>query len=197
MIHTEKNRGGGASFFSPDFIIVNLQPSRGGIVTEQHSNQVHSVGQEGACACGQLRFRVHGSPMFVHCCHCTWCQRESGSAFALNAMIETERVERLQGDIETVDTPSASGKGQKVVRCPQCHVAVWSHFAGAGEKLAFVRVGTLEDPSGMPPDIHIFTSTRQPWVSLTGDIPVVPEYYSAKEYWPEASQQRFQAMKKA
>jgi hypothetical protein len=151
----------------------------------------------GACACGAVAYRLESAPMFVHCCHCSWCQRESGSAFALNALIETDRVSLQRGEVEVVETPTNSGKGQQVVRCARCHVALWSHYAGAGEKLAFVRVGTLNDPSGAPPDIHIFTSSKQPWVVIPEGVPAVPEYYPAKEYWPEESQRRFRAMKSA
>lgn len=144
----------------------------------------------GRCTCGQVRYRLHGGPIFVHCCHCTWCQRETGSAFVLNAMFETERVEVLAGAPETIDTPSKSGKGQKIVRCPRCQVALWSHYAGAGAAVAFVRVGTLEHPARVPPDIHIFTSSKLPWVVLPEGVPAVPEYYPIKEYWPPESIER-------
>jgi hypothetical protein len=133
--------------------------------------------------------------MFVHCCHCSWCQRETGSAFALNALYETDRVELLAGEPETVDTPSNSGKGQKIVRCPACRVAVWSHYAGAGSAVAFVRVGTLEEPGRLPPDIHIFTSTKLPWVLLPEGVPAVPEYYPVKDCWPPASLERLKTAK--
>jgi hypothetical protein len=126
----------------------------------------------------------------VHCCHCRWCQRESGSAFALNAMIEADRVQLLAGAPERVLTPSQSGKGQAIVRCPACRVAVWSHYAGAGDAVCFVRVGTLDDPDRLPPDIHIFTASKQPWVVLPPGVPAVPEYYSAKQMWPAASLER-------
>ncbi len=100
----------------------------------------------GRCTCRAVGFRMETAPLFVHCCHCTWCQRETGTAFALNAMIETDRLTLLHGEPETVVTPSNSGKGQKIVRCPSCRVALWSHYPGAGEAVSFVRVGTLEQP---------------------------------------------------
>jgi len=133
-------------------------------------------------------------PMFVHCCHCTWCQRETGAAFALNAMIEADRVELLQGEIEVVNTPSSSGKGQKITRCPKCRVALWSNYSGAGDAVRFVRVGTLDEPGRFPPDIHIFTSTKQPWVMLPESTPAVPEYYKGSEYWPKESLERRAAL---
>ena len=132
---------------------------------------------DGGCTCRYVRYRMTSAPLFVHCCHCRWCQRETGSAFALNAMIEADRVQMLAGQVELVATPSSSGKGQKIARCPVCRVAVWSHYAGAGDAVCFVRVGTLDEPDRLPPDIHIFTSTKQPWVVLPPGVPAVAEYY--------------------
>jgi hypothetical protein len=140
---------------------------------------------EGTCGCGSVRFQMTQKPLFVHCCHCRWCQRETGSAFAVNALIEAEHVRLLTGSIETVLTPSESGKGQKIIRCPTCHVALWSNYSGAGDLVRFVRVGTLLDSDRFPPDIHIYTSSKQPWVVLPEDIPVVGEYYDHKYYWSQ------------
>lgn len=145
---------------------------------------------EGGCTCRQVRYRMTSKPLFVHCCHCRWCQRESGAAFALNAMIEAGRVELLHGDVEVVDTPSNSGKGQKYSRCPKCRIAVWSNYAGAGDALRFVRVGSLDDPDRFPPDIHIFTASKQPWVVLPPGTPAVPGYYDRNEMWPKESLER-------
>jgi hypothetical protein len=136
-------------------------------------------------------------PLFVHCCHCTWCQRETGSAFAVNAMIESDRVQLLHGDVEVVDTPSNSGKGQKISRCPKCRIAVWSNYAGGGDAVRFVRVGTLAEPGRCPPDIHIFTSTKQPWVVLPPGVPAVAEYYKAAEMWPKESLARRAQLRRA
>ena len=149
---------------------------------------------EGRCTCGFVSYRMASRPVFTHCCHCTWCQRETGSAFAINAMIEAVRVELLSGEPELVVTPSASGKGQKIARCPRCRVAVWSNYAGAGDKVRFVRVGTLLEPGRLPPDIHIFTSTKQPWVVIPPGMPAVAEYYDRKQYWPKESLERREAM---
>jgi hypothetical protein len=129
-------------------------------------------------------------PLFVHCCHCRWCQRETGASFALNAMIESDRVVLLSGAPEVVLTPSNSGKGQKIARCPQCRIALWSNYGGAGDIVRFVRVGTLDKPDRLPPDIHIFTSSKQPWVVLPRGTPAVKEYYDREKYWPKASLKR-------
>lgn len=151
-----------------------------------HGNEIF----EGGCTCGAVRYRMTSAPMFVHCCHCRWCQRETGSAFVLNALIEADRVMLLKGAPEAVNTPSQSGKGQNIFRCPECRVAVWSNYAGAGDKIRFVRVGTLDEPERLPPDIHIFTALKQPWVVLPGDVPIVEGYYNRAAYWPPESRAR-------
>lgn len=154
----------------------------------------HAIAHEGGCTCRAVRYRLTATPLFVHCCHCRWCQRETGSAFALNAMIETAHVELLGGQPDTVDTPSCSGKGQEIVRCPRCRVALWSHYPGAGPAIAFVRAGTLDDPDACPPDIHIFTASKQPWVVLPEGVPAMAEYYDRERHWPEASLARRRAL---
>ncbi len=148
----------------------------------------------GHCTCRRIRYEVTSKPLFVHCCHCRWCQRETGSAFAINAMIETDRLRLIADAPESVVTPSNSGRGQTVMRCPTCRVAVWSHYAGAGPRFAFLRVGTLEEPALLPPDIHIFVSSRQPWVLLPQGVPAMPEYYDREQFWPTESLARRQAV---
>ena len=149
---------------------------------------------EGGCTCGAVRYRMTSKPLFIHCCHCRWCQRETGASFALNAMIEADRVALLKGEPEMVNTPSNSGKGQKIFRCPECRIALWSTYGGAGDALHFVRVGTLDEPDRLPPDIHIFTMSKQPWIALPTDTPAVEAYYDRNEHWPEESLERRRAL---
>ena len=155
--------------------------------------------REGGCACGHVRYRVESKPLIVHCCHCSMCQRQSGSAFAVNALIEADRVRLLQGDVTEVTVPSPSGNGQVIARCPKCQVAVWSNYLVfykgiLGDAIRFIRVGTLDDPSKMPPDVHIFTSSKQPWLVLPLDAQVVEEYYVTQDVWPKESLDRMAAM---
>ncbi len=147
---------------------------------------------EGGCTCGAVRYQVTSKPMFVHCCHCRWCQRETGASFALNALIESDRVVLLKGSPESVDTPSNSGKGQRIVRCPECHIALWSNYGS--DAIRFLRVGTLDEPDLMPPDIHIYTVSKQPWVVIPPDMPATEEYYKSSEHWPEESIARRRAI---
>ncbi len=148
----------------------------------------------GGCTCRAVRYHMTSNPLFVHCCHCHWCQRETGSAFAINAMIEADRVVLDQGEPDTIHTPSNSGKGQKITRCRSCRIALWSNYAGAGDKVRFVRVGTLDDADRVPPDIHIFTSSKQRWVIPPPGVPAVAEYYDRNEHWPAASLARRRAL---
>ena len=148
---------------------------------------MNDLAMEGRCTCGAVRYRLTSKPLFVHCCHCRWCQRETGASFALNAMIEADRVVVLAGTPEIVWTPSNSGRGQKITRCATCRIALWSNYAGAGDAVRFVRVGTLDEPDRLPPDIHIFTMSKQPWVVLPPGTPAVAEYYDRDKYWPAES----------
>ena len=149
---------------------------------------------EGGCDCRTVRYHMTSVPLIVHCCHCRWCQRESGAAFALNAMIESDRVLSLGAEPEIVDTPSQSGRGQKIARCPSCRIAVWSHYAGSGPITKFVRVGSLDDPDVLPPDAHIFTATKQPWVLLPPSTPAFAGYYDRATVWRKESLTRFEAL---
>ena len=141
---------------------------------------------QGGCDCGGVHFSTNATPIIVHCCHCRWCQRETGSAFVINAVVETGSLD-VTGETVMVDTPWGSGNGQKIVRCPKCHVALWSHYGRPGRGLAFIRAGTLDDPSAVTPDVHIFTSTKLPWVRLPENAKVFAEFYDVPKVWsPEA-----------
>ena len=148
---------------------------------------------EGGCACGAVRYRLLSAPMFVHCCHCRDCQRQSGTAFALNALIEADRVEIVSGDPKPVPVPTDSGRPHVIDRCPDCGTAVWSTYGGR-TALRFVRVGTLDDPAALPPDVHIYTRSKQPWIALPDGIPAFEAYYDSRTVWPAASLDRRRAI---
>jgi hypothetical protein len=152
------------------------------------------ISLQGGCTCGQVRYRMTSRPMFVNCCHCRWCQRETGAAFALNAIIEADRVVLLAGAPEVVNTPSQSGQGQKISRCPRCRVALWSNYAGSGDAIRFVRVGTLDDPDRLPPEAQIYTASKQPWVVLAPGVPAFEAFYERDKVWPEESLARRRAV---
>lgn len=148
----------------------------------------------GRCACGTIRYSRDIRPIRIHACHCHYCQRETGSAFALNAIYEAQAVRLTTStNPDYVKTPTQSGKGQTIARCPNCRVAVWSSYgAHAGESLRIIRVGTLDDPVGwnFVPDMHIYTADKQPWVTLDPSVPSVNGFYEFKDYWPNDKLER-------
>ena len=147
---------------------------------------------EGGCACDAVRYRLMSDPLFVHCCHCLNCQRQTGSAFVVNVLIETDRLEILAGDPQQVAVPRAGGKKQKIWRCPTCQVAVFSQYSS--RKIRFVRAGTLDDPTAVAPDVHIFTRSKLPWVTLPDSVPAFKVYYDTKKLWPAASLERLETL---
>lgn len=148
---------------------------------------------QGKCSCGAVGYRLAEAPLVVHACHCTWCQRESGSAFGLNGMIETRHIEVTRGAPEAMELPSASGKGQRVTRCPECGVALWASYHGTGPAFSYVKMGTLEATGAVRPDVHIFTSTKQDWVQIPEDMLSFEGFYRRSEVWRPEAYARFQA----
>ncbi len=148
---------------------------------------------EGGCACGAVRYRLTGAPMIVHCCHCRDCQRQRGSAFAVNALIEAGRVERLAGEAVRRSLPTRSGRPLDDWVCAGCGVSVWCDY-GRREVMLFVRVGTLDDPDALPLDLHIFTRSKQPWVGLPAGARAFEAYYDMAREWPAASLERRRAL---
>ena len=139
------------------------------------------AGQEGGCDCGAVRYRLDAEPIVIKCCHCHACQRQTGSAFALNLVIETEAVTFSGARPEVIEMETASGHGQSNHRCPQCHVSLCSVMHMAGDKARFMRAGTLDDTSGLAPDLHIFTAARQPWVVIPEDAEQFEAFYTGKD----------------
>jgi hypothetical protein len=146
---------------------------------------------QGGCSCGAVRYRLTSEPLFVHCCHCLNCQRQTGSAFVINVLIEADRLEVLTGEPRPVEVPRDDGSAQRIFRCPECEVAVFSEY-GRPEVL-FVRAGTLDEPAAVAPDVHIYTRSKVPWVVLPPSVPAFDVYYDSKTLWPAASLERLRA----
>lgn len=153
---------------------------------------------EGGCTCGEIRYEVLSTPLVVHCCHCRWCQRQTGTSFAHNALFEADNVRVTKGQVEILAIESPSGKGQTIARCQSCRIAVWSNYymGGLRDYIRFIRVGTLDHPDIMPPDVHIFTSTKQPWVQLPADAAVTEAFYKYEDVWSASSMARRGALLK-
>jgi hypothetical protein len=151
---------------------------------------------EGGCACGAVRYRLRSGPMFVHCCHCTDCQRQVGSAFVINALIETDRIEVQSGELAASRMPTESGRVHDVYRCTACGTAMWADYGGR-PWLRFVRATTLDDRAALKPDVHIFTRSKLPWVELPADQPAFEVFYDMPTMWPAESLARREAASKA
>jgi hypothetical protein len=149
-----------------------------------------SAQPEGGCACGAVRYRLLSEPLFVHCCHCLNCQRQTGSAFVINLLIEPERVEILAAAPEPVDIAPDGGSWQRIFRCPRCQIAVFSEYTSPG--VWFVRGGTLDDPTGVAPDVHIYTRSKVGWVVLPSSVPAFEAYYDPEQLWPAESLRRLE-----
>lgn len=150
-------------------------------------------GYTGGCACGAVRFRMETAPMFVQCCHCRDCQRQTGSAFVLNALIEADRITLLSGEPVAVPVPTDSGRPHDIYRCPACRTGLWSDY-GRRAALRFLRVGTLDEPHALQPDVHIFTRSKAPWVDLPEGTPAFEVYYDTARLWPAESLERRRAI---
>ena len=151
-----------------------------------------SVQREGGCACAALRYRLASEPLFIHCCHCLNCQRQTGSAFVVNLLIEAERVEVLAGTPQPVDAPRDHGSAQRIFRCPECQVAIFSEYGPP--EVRFVRGGTLDDPTEVAPDVHIYTRSKVGWVTVPEGAPAFGAYYDHKKLWPAESLRRLEAV---
>ena len=151
-----------------------------------------SVPREGGCACGAVRYRLTSEPLVTHCCHCLNCQRQTGSAFVINLLIEADRMELLAGELQPVDVPRDDGSAQRIFRCPTCQVAVFSEYGRP--EVRFVRAGTLDRPWEVRPDVHIYTRSKLPWITLPDTAPAFDVYYDSKALWPAASLERLAAV---
>jgi hypothetical protein len=147
---------------------------------------------EGGCGCGFVRYKIESEPLIIHCCHCSICQRQTGTAFALNALFDADYVKLLSGTVDEMMTPSPSGKGQNIARCPKCKLALWSNYfmGGIKEKIRFIRVGTLDNPNQFPPDVHIFTTTKQSWITLPKNAAVFEVFYDYEKTWSKENNNR-------
>lgn len=150
---------------------------------------------EGGCACGAVRYRLNSPPMFVHCCHCRDCQRQTGSAFVINALIETDRITVSGAAPDPGAMPTDSGRPHHIFRCPSCRTALWSEYGGR-DAIRFVRVGTLDEPALVSPDVHIYVRTKLPWVHLPDSVPAFEAYYDSRKLWPPASLARAGAIRR-
>lgn len=147
---------------------------------------------KGRCACGNFQFQLAAPPLIVQCCHCKICQRDSGSAFLVHALIETSNIVMNKGRPQPVAFPSGYGKGHKVCRCPICKTALWNQYPEFGDTISYIRTGTLEEADQLTPQVHLHTAEKQSWVILPPDIPAASEHYNREEVWSKESLARLE-----
>ena len=147
----------------------------------------------GQCFCGAVKYHLAAKPMFVNCCHCTDCQRQTSSAFAINGVIEERHVKIVKGKPVAISMKTDSGHPHDIYRCGECQTALWSDY-GRRKAIRFVRVATLDKPGAFPPQAHIFTRSKLPWVTLPRGVAVFKVYYNMQKVWPAASLKRRAAL---
>ena len=142
----------------------------------------------GRCACGSVEFVITDEPLFVNVCHCHRCQRESGSPFACNVLIEADRLELRSGAVAPIRVPTDSGRAHDIHRCTACGAPMWSIYERLSP-IRFIRVGNfdLESRAALRPKAQIFTQSKLPWVVMPESLPAFDGFYDIKELWPQAS----------
>jgi hypothetical protein len=149
---------------------------------------------EGGCGCGAVRYRLTDAPFIVHNCHCRLCQRQTGTGSAVNAFIETDRLELLSGELVENEFKTGSGATQTVARCTECRTPMWSFYPRLARKVAAVRVGTLDDPSAAPPDVAIFVADKPEWAPVPEGARAFDQYYNPMDVYSPESLARLKAV---
>ncbi|KAF2844681.1 hypothetical protein T440DRAFT_473197 [Plenodomus tracheiphilus IPT5] len=144
----------------------------------------------GSCLCSTVRYRLLTSPLYCYACHCADCQKSTGSAFSLYLNIEVFNI-RILSDTAPIAIIREKKPGQldRHVECPRCKAELWSNNM-LGDAIADVRVGTLDFPSLMEPDVHIFIDSKLDWVVLPEGAKTTPKDYELKDFWPKSSLKR-------
>lgn len=124
---------------------------------------------EGQCQCGEVRYRVAGTPVTVFACHCMECQRQSSSAFGMALWVRQAQISLLRGEMRRWTRTMPSGKAMECSFCPSCGTRLLHQVLGQSEIIS-IKPGTLNDTSWLRPAGHIWTSSAQAWAraQLTG-----------------------------
>jgi hypothetical protein len=143
----------------------------------------------GGCVCGEVRIAVRGRPIVVHGCHCRFCQAASGSAFAVNLMLETAQVAVTAGRTQQISRQAELGAHTRHV-CPNCRTELFGHHPMLGPDIAFVGAGVLDRPGGYAPDVHCFTRSKYDWVVLPAGVPAFEGNYDMAAVWSDEAKAR-------
>jgi hypothetical protein len=122
----------------------------------------------GGCLCGQIRYTLKSTPVATVVCHCTHCQKASGSAFSTNLVAPRADIE-LTGTLAAYDDTAERGNTLKRSFCPKCGSSIMSE-SSARPGVAILKAGTLDDASAVAPTMQIWTRSAQPWVKFAGEM---------------------------
>ncbi|MFT4560575.1 MAG: hypothetical protein ACI9BW_000309 [Gammaproteobacteria bacterium] len=147
----------------------------------------------GGCVCGQVRYELKDGPLFVHACHCSDCQRATGSAFVVNLGVASSDFV-IEGKTSTVTNPTPSGSGYDAHFCPNCATVLWSKYHFIDLPILALRGGTLDDPNLAPPTYHVHTRRKQSWVVLPNDTQIFDEWFEPAEVWSKEALTKIENM---
>ena len=123
---------------------------------------------EGRCNCGGVTYKVSGDPLLMYVCHCGNCRRRSGSAFGMGLVVSTENL-KVTGKLDCWERVSAAGNKNPVYRCATCGNVIYGQGAYT-PGLTKLMPGTLNDAAEVEPDVHIWTSSAQKWVTIPSGV---------------------------
>jgi hypothetical protein len=122
----------------------------------------------GGCQCGRVRYEINAKPLSAYVCHCTECQRQSGSAFGLSLAVPRDAVVIVSGTPATWRRVLESGRIISCLFCSDCGVRLL-HNPERNPRASIVKPGTLDDTTWLKPVGHIWTRSAQPWVQIPQD----------------------------
>lgn len=120
---------------------------------------------EGSCQCGEVHYRVSGTPVTLFACHCTDCQRQSSSAFGMALWVKDATVDLERGVLKRWLRDMPSGRTMECSFCPTCGTRIFHQVMGQSEIIS-IKPGTLNDTRWLNPAGHIWVGSAQPWLQL-------------------------------
>ena len=149
----------------------------------------------GGCICGQVKYQIIDKPLFTQACHCKDCKVLTGSSYVVNSSI-LENTLIVEGEVSSTELKAGSGASYKTYFCTKCGNYVYADYDSAVGRLT-VRTKTLDNSEKFPPQVHIFTKDKDPWLNLSEDVICFKEMYDQKKTWPEDSLNRYNEYLKA
>jgi hypothetical protein len=128
---------------------------------------------EGGCACGKVRYSAEADPIFAGVCHCTHCQKITGTSFSVVVAIPAPAL-TVTGDVKVYDSKGDTGQGTHSTFCPNCGSPVLG-AADVMQGVVMIRAGTMDDSSWVKPSMEIYCDSKMPWVALGGELQSFPK----------------------